>query len=89
MIAVMPVKQCYESNTIVTLKWNNSFATQLAHTIITIPFRNHKLILYSPPHSVAIELKELEDILGSFPEVGLLLGSQGIVGYKHRMATPS
>lgn len=41
------------------------------------------LILYSPPHSVAIELKELEDIMGSFSEFGLLLGSQCIIGYKH------
>lgn len=50
---------------------------------ITLPFCNHKIILYSPPHSVAIELKELEDILGPFSEFGLLLGSQGIIGYKH------
>lgn len=42
-----------------------------------------------PPHSVAIELKELENILSSFSEFVLLFGSQGVIGYKHRMATPS
>lgn len=52
-------------------------------TYVTLHVCIHKLVLYSPPHSVAIKMKELEDILGLFSEFGLLLGSQGIIGYKH------
>lgn len=41
------------------------------------------LILCSPPHSVAIKMKELEDIFGPSSKFALLLSSQGIIWYKH------
>lgn len=49
----------------------------------TLSFCDHMLILCSPPHCVAIELKELEDILCSLSEFFFLLGSQGIIGCQH------
>lgn len=43
--------------------------------------------MYLPPHGVAIEMKELEDVLGPFSKSGLLLGSQGIIRNVHGMTS--
>lgn len=50
---------------------------------------NCDLNLRSPPHSVAIKMEELEDVLGPFSEFSLLLCSKSIIRHEHWMATPS
>lgn len=40
-----------------------------------------------PGDSIAIELKELEQILSLFAITGFLLGRQGIIGHQQRMGT--
>lgn len=50
---------------------------------------SRELILYLPPHSVPIKMKELEDVLGPFSKFGLLLGSQGIIRNNHGMTATS
>ena len=39
----------------------------------------------SPPHGVAVELEELQDVLGSVPQLAPLLGAKGVVGHQQGM----
>lgn len=44
---------------------------------------NCDLNLHSPPHSVAIKMEELEDVLGPFSKFSLLLCSKSIIRHEH------
>lgn len=45
--------------------------------------------VYSPCHSISIELEELEKVLGLLPVSGLLLSRQGVIRHQQGVGAPA